>query len=187
MTAFLQSDPPSPPSHPRLNPCITDQWVFVTSLTTTQLDHFRSREGQAQFWRCQSLCRRGALIIGARNMTKSRDKRIGLAGGSSNITSRGWITSQFSRSHSRSQTAAKQGDPFKDDQIISPVKQIAGNVKTVIIRYNLKTGPDGAVVMSSDNGLVDTGFVSRYRLQHRAGLLKAQWVGARPLHPLLSH
>ena len=31
------------------------------------------------------------------------------------------------------------------------------------------TGPDGAVVMSSANGLVGTGFVSQYRLQPRAG------------------
>ena len=29
--------------------------------------------------------------------------------------------------------------------------------------------PDGAMVMSSVNGLVGTGFVSRYRLQPRAG------------------
>ena len=37
--------------------------------------------------------------------------------------------------------------------------------------FNLKqtTGPDGAVAMSSANGLVGTGFVSRYRLQPRAG------------------
>ena len=47
-------------------------------------------------------------------------------------------------------------------------------------------GPDGAVVMSSDNGLVGSRFTSRYRLQPRAGLLKTQWVGVRPLHPLLS-
>ena len=38
---------------------------------------------------------------------------------------------------------------------------------------------DGAVVMSSANGLVGTGFASRYRLEPR-------WVGVRPLHPLLS-
>ena len=30
-------------------------------------------------------------------------------------------------------------------------------------------GPDGAVVISSANGLVGTGFISRYRLQPRAG------------------
>ena len=30
------------------------------------------------------------------------------------------------------------------------------------------TGPDGAVVMSSANGLVGTGFAYRYRLQPRA-------------------
>ena len=33
-----------------------------------------------------------------------------------------------------------------------------------------KTGADGAVVMSSANGLVGTGFASRYRLQPRVGL-----------------
>ena len=32
-----------------------------------------------------------------------------------------------------------------------------------------QTGPDGALVMSSANGLVGTGFVSRYRLRPRAG------------------
>ena len=31
------------------------------------------------------------------------------------------------------------------------------------------TGPNSAVVMSSANGLVGTGFASRYRLQCRAG------------------
>ena len=31
------------------------------------------------------------------------------------------------------------------------------------------TGPDGAAVMSSANGLVGVGFASRYRLQPRAG------------------
>ena len=34
------------------------------------------------------------------------------------------------------------------------------------------TGPNGAA-----NGFVGTGFASRYRLQPRAGFLKAQWVG----------
>ena len=33
---------------------------------------------------------------------------------------------------------------------------------------HLITGPDGAVAKSLDNGLVSTGFVSPYRLQHRA-------------------
>ena len=47
-----------------------------------------------------------------------------------------------------------------------------------------KIGPDGAMAMSSVNWLVGTGFVSRYRLQPRVGVLKAQWVGVRPLHPL---
>ena len=32
-----------------------------------------------------------------------------------------------------------------------------------------KTGPDGAVAMSLANRMVGTGFVSRYRLQPRAG------------------
>ena len=36
----------------------------------------------------------------------------------------------------------------------------------------------------SANGLVDPGFASRYRLQHRAGLER---VGIRTLHHLLSH
>ena len=40
------------------------------------------------------------------------------------------------------------------------------------------TGPDDAVVMQLANGLVGTGFASRYRLK---------WVGVWPLHPLLSH
>ena len=48
------------------------------------------------------------------------------------------------------------------------------------------TGPDGAVAMSSAHGLVGTGFASRYRLQKPDGFLKAQWVGVRPLQPLLS-
>ena len=45
------------------------------------------------------------------------------------------------------------------------------------------TGPNGSVAKSSANGLVDTGFAYRYRLQPRAG----QWVGVSPLDPLLSH
>ena len=49
------------------------------------------------------------------------------------------------------------------------------------------TGPNDAVAMSSTNGLVGIGFASRYRLQPRAVFLKAQWVGVKPLHPLLSH
>ena len=32
-----------------------------------------------------------------------------------------------------------------------------------------RTGPDGAVATSSVNGLVGTGFASRYRLQPRVG------------------
>ena len=31
------------------------------------------------------------------------------------------------------------------------------------------TGPDGVVAMPLANGLVGTGFASRYRFQHRAG------------------
>ena len=45
----------------------------------------------------------------------------------------------------------------------------------------LFTSPDGAVVMSSANGLVGTGFILG------SGFLKTQWVGVWPLHPLLSH
>ena len=39
----------------------------------------------------------------------------------------------------------------------------------VIFVSFMMAGPDGAVVMSSANGLVVTGFVSRYRIQPRAG------------------
>ena len=35
--------------------------------------------------------------------------------------------------------------------------------------YTQETGPDGTVAMSLANGLVGTGFVSRYRFQPRAG------------------
>ena len=38
-----------------------------------------------------------------------------------------------------------------------------------------KTGPDGAVVMSSGYGLAGTGFASRYRLQPRAGFFKGHY------------
>ena len=41
------------------------------------------------------------------------------------------------------------------------------NYKILIISQ--VTGPNGAVVMSSANGLVGTGFASWYRLQPRAG------------------
>ena len=51
--------------------------------------------------------------------------------------------------------------------------------------HSINIGVDGAVVMSSTNGLAGTGFASRYRLQ--PGFLKAQWVGVWPLQPLLSH
>ena len=44
-----------------------------------------------------------------------------------------------------------------------------------------------AVVMSSANRLVGTGFVYRYRLQPRVGFQRLKWVGVRPLHSLLSH
>ena len=37
------------------------------------------------------------------------------------------------------------------------------------ISQQLETGPDGAVAMSSPNGMVGNGFSSRYRLQPRAG------------------
>ena len=71
-----------------------------------------------------------------------------------------------------------------------------GTNATVLLPYHnknynncvhLQLPPDGAVVMSSANGLVGTGFASRYQLQPRAGVLKTQWVGVWPLHPLLSH
>ena len=40
-------------------------------------------------------------------------------------------------------------------------------------QYNChSTGPDGAVAMLSANGIVGTGFASRYRVQPRTGLLK---------------
>ena len=48
------------------------------------------------------------------------------------------------------------------------------------------TSPDGAVVMSSCNGLVGTGFAShQYQLQPN-WFLKTQWIGVWPLHLLLS-
>ena len=50
----------------------------------------------------------------------------------------------------------------------------------------LATGPDGAVVKSSANWLVGTEFASRYGLQHRAGFIKAQWVGIWPTPSSLS-
>ena len=42
-----------------------------------------------------------------------------------------------------------------------------GHLRGLLAWY--PTGPDRAVVMSSANGLVGTGFASRYRLQPRAG------------------
>ena len=50
-------------------------------------------------------------------------------------------------------------------------------------------GPrNSSMAMSWVNGLVGTGFASRYRLRPRACFfLKIQWVGVRPLHPLLCH
>ena len=48
-------------------------------------------------------------------------------------------------------------------------------------------GPDDTVAMSAANGLVGTGFATRYLLHTQSGFLKAQLVGIRPLHPLLSH
>ena len=47
------------------------------------------------------------------------------------------------------------------------------------------TGHDGVVAKSLANGLGGTGFTSQYWLKPRMGFLKAQWVGVRPLHPLL--
>ena len=51
--------------------------------------------------------------------------------------------------------------------------------------HSINIAVDGAVLMSSANGLAGTGFASRYRLQ--PGFLKAQWVGVMLLQPLLSH
>ena len=44
-----------------------------------------------------------------------------------------------------------------------------GAYKITFFFANQKTGPGGAVVMSSANRLVGAGFASRYRLQPRAG------------------
>ena len=49
---------------------------------------------------------------------------------------------------------------------------IMSRVLSLIRKPYLSTGLDSAVVMSSTNGLVDTGFASRYRLQPRACFLK---------------
>ena len=50
------------------------------------------------------------------------------------------------------------------------------------------TSPDGAVTKSSANGLVGTGFASGFVCTPTySRFVKAQWVGVRPLHPLLSH
>ena len=49
------------------------------------------------------------------------------------------------------------------------------------------TGPNGTVAKSLANGLVGKGFISQYQLEPRTGFLKAQSVGVRPLHSLLSH
>ena len=49
------------------------------------------------------------------------------------------------------------------------------------------TGPDGAVAMSSSNGLVGYWVRISVPAPTQSGILKAQWVGIRPLHPLLSH
>ena len=43
-----------------------------------------------------------------------------------------------------------------------------------------------AVAKSSANGLVDAEFVSRFRLQTKSEIYKAQVVGLKPLQPLLS-
>ena len=57
----------------------------------------------------------------------------------------------------------------------SPLNGMSGSATVYIYIYILyltlarPTGPDGAVVMSSANGLVGTGFASRYRHQPRAG------------------
>ena len=40
-------------------------------------------------------------------------------------------------------------------------------ISLIIYEMEMDTGPDGAVAMSSTNGLVGTGFASQYRLQPR--------------------
>ena len=49
--------------------------------------------------------------------------------------------------------------------------------------YIYKGGPDGAVAMSSANGLVGTGYTSPIQ----SPFIKAQWIGVRPLHPSLTN
>ena len=44
-----------------------------------------------------------------------------------------------------------------------------GAYKSSLDANRKKIGPDGAVAKSSDNGLAGKGFVSRYKLQPRAG------------------
>ena len=57
--------------------------------------------------------------------------------------------------------------------ITNKVSKIIPNiVNKNVLRALFETGPDGAVVMSSANGLVDTGFASRYWLQLREDFLK---------------
>ena len=57
----------------------------------------------------------------------------------------------------------------------------------VFLVVSILTSPDDAVAKSSVNGLVGIGFTSQYRLQPKAVFFKAQWVGVKPLHHLLSH
>ena len=42
-------------------------------------------------------------------------------------------------------------------------------ITSITLLFYKLTSPDGTVVMSSTNGLVGTGFVSRYWLQPRTG------------------
>ena len=53
-------------------------------------------------------------------------------------------------------------------EAVPPVEETTASVSTQEF-IALTTGPDGAVAVSSANGLVGTGFASRYRLQPRAG------------------
>ena len=56
---------------------------------------------------------------------------------------------------------------------------------TFSVVNQIHTDPNGAVAMLLVNGLIATGFASQYQALSR--FLMAQWVGVRPLHPLLSH
>ena len=62
---------------------------------------------------------------------------------------------------------------FKSDNSLDTVidDMDLSNLKP-IIRKAMETVSDGAMVMSSANGLVGTGFASRFRLQHQSVFFK---------------